>query len=64
MENVFPLKISTDHEIKNTQTFYNRPLKTSYKGTESSSYLTPKILKLILKSNKIYSLSSLKMEIT
>ena len=52
MENFFALNTSFIYDITNRQTFYTRPGKLVFKETESLSYLTPNIWKLIPESIK------------
>ena len=52
------------YDIRNRETFYTRPVKSVYKGTDSLSFLAHKIWELISKGIKsIDSLSALKITI-
>ena len=51
MKDIFPLNTSSIYDIRNTETFYTRPVKSVYKDT-NSSFLVPKVWKLIPESIK------------
>ena len=57
MYNVFFLSKSSNQDIRNRRTFTTRSVKTVYYGTETLSYLAPKVLGLI--PNNINSLENL-----
>ena len=52
MKDVFPLNTSSTYDIRNREIFYTRPVKSVYHGTESLSYLAPKIWELVPESIK------------
>ena len=43
MKDVFPLSTSSNYDIRNRRTFTTRSVKEVYYGTESLSYLAPKV---------------------
>ena len=57
MEDVFPLSTSSNYDIRSRRTFTTRSVKTVYYGTESLSYLAPKVWELI--PNNIKSFENL-----
>ena len=57
LNDVFPSNTSSNYNIRNRSAFCSRPLNSVYNGTESLSYLTPKMLKLV--PNNIKPLDSL-----
>ena len=57
MKDVFPLNTSSNYYIRSTNTFTTKSVKTVYYGTESLSYLAPKVSELI--PNNIKSLENL-----
>ena len=64
MKDVFPLNTSSTYDIRNREIFYTRPVKSVYHGTESLSYLAPKIWELVPESIKsAESLSVFKIRI-
>ena len=64
MKDVFPLITTSNYDIRNRKTFYSRTVKIVYNGTESLSYLAPKIWELIPKEIRlIESLSVFKIAI-
>ena len=64
MKDVFPLNTSSTYDIRNREIFYTRPVKSVYHGSESLSYLAPKIWELVPESiNSAESLSVFKIRI-
>ena len=57
IKDVFPLCISSNYDIRSRRTSNTRSVKTVYHGTESLSYLAPKVWELI--PNNIKSLENL-----
>ena len=57
MKDVFRLSTSSNYDIRSRRTFTTRSVKIVYYGTESLSYLTPKVWELI--PNNIKSLENL-----
>ena len=61
MKDVFPLNASSNYDIRNRPTFFNRRVRSVFNGTESLSYLAPKIWELVPENIKTAeSLSKLK----
>ena len=61
MKDVFPLNTSSNYDIRNKPTFYTRRVRSVFKGTESLSYIAPKIWELVPeKIKKAESLSNFK----
>ena len=56
MKDLFPLKTSSNYNIRNRSTFYSRPVNLVDNVTESLSRLAPKIWELV--SNDIKALDS------
>ena len=56
-KDAFPLSTSSNFDIRSRCTFTTRSVKTVYYGTESVSYLAPKVWELI--PNNIRSLENL-----
>ena len=57
MKDIFPLSTCSSYDIRSKRTFTTRSVKIVYYGTESLSYLAPKVWELIL--NNIKSLENL-----
>ena len=47
MKDVFPLNTSSNYDIRNRPTFFTRRVRSVFNGTESLSYLAPKIWELV-----------------
>ena len=47
MKDIFPLSTSSNYDIRSKRTFTTRSVKIVYYGTESLSYLAPKLWQLI-----------------
>ena len=47
MKDIFPLSTSSNYDIRSKRTFTTRSVKIVYYGTESLSYLAPKVWQLI-----------------
>ena len=56
INDVFPLSTSSNYDIRSRPTFTTRSVKTVYYGTESLSWLAPKVWELI--SSNIKSLEN------